>query len=187
MKFPLLAKSFLEGPVVDYGGYPYFVAQLSDGFPRIDRDLLNEVLDGIVEMSDLDCDVILAPEAMGIPLATGITLRTGIPFAVVRKKRYGLPGEVEVHQRTGYSESVMTVNSVGPGERVVLLDDVIDTGGTVKAAVESLRDAGIEVTEVIAVFCRCPDPEGLSEEIGIPVRYLLPVGMRDGRPTISIE
>ena len=43
-------------------------------------------------------------EAMGIHLATALSLETGIPFVVVRKRQYGLPGEVAVHQTTGYSQ-----------------------------------------------------------------------------------
>ena len=184
MEFPLLSKSFLEGPVVDRDGYQYFVTQMSDGIPRIGRDLLNEVLDGIEAVADLDCDLILAPEAMGIPLATGLTLRTGIPFLVVRKRWYGLPGEIEVRQRTGYSECLMTVNTVNPGERVVILDDVVDTGGTLKGAVSALREAGIVVTEIVVIFNRSGDIDSLSEEMGVPIRTLLSVGTEDGRPVL---
>ncbi len=184
MRTSNLRKSFLEGPVVDMGGYPYFVAPLSDGAPRIDKALLDEVIDGIIEVSDLDCDVILAPEAMGIPLATGLTLRTAIPFLVIRKKSYGLPGEIRISSRTGYSESSMFVNGVSPGDRVAIVDDVVDTGGTLRATVRALKDAGIVVTEFITVYNRSKDIDALSKEIGVPIKWLLRVGTEDGRPVV---
>ena len=84
--YPLLTASFLSSPVVDRNGYPYFVNPVSDGIPRMDAALLDEVADGIVSLCDLDCDVVLAPEAMGIPLAVCITLRAGVPYAVIRKR-----------------------------------------------------------------------------------------------------
>lgn len=184
MELRRLRESFLNGPVVDRNGYPYFVAPLSDGVPRIDRELLEEALDGLVEAMDLDCDVILAPEAMGIPLGAGLTLRTGIPFLVIRKRPYGLPGEIVLDQRTGYSKATMYIETLAPGERVAIVDDVLDTGGTMRAAVAALRAAGVTVTEIGVVFDRHPDSAAFSEEVGVPARGLLRVGTADGRPVI---
>lgn len=181
MELGRLRRSILEGPVVDINGYPYFVNPLADGIPRIDPDLLSKAADAVIEMADLDCDLILAPEAMGIPLATAVSMKSGIPFIVIRKRRYGLPGEIEISQRTGYSESRMFIDTVEAGERVVIIDDVIDSGNTLRASIERLRDAGVIVTEAIAVFCRHPDPDRLSEELGVPIRRLLDIGVKDGK------
>lgn len=183
-RFPVLTRSFLSSPVVDFGGYPYFVNPISDGIPRMEKELIDEVVDGMIEVADLDCDLVLAPEAMGIPLATGITLKTGIPFAVIRKRRYGLDGEVALDQQTGYSKSPMYINGVSPGDRVAVIDDVISTGGTLKAIVAALRGMGAEVTEVVAVYSKQPDISGLSGELGVPVRYLLAVSSAGGRPAV---
>lgn len=181
---PLLTRSFLSSPVVDRDGYPYFVNPVSDGIPLMTRELLDEVVGAVVDTCDLDCDVVLAPEAMGIPLAAGITLRTGIPYAVIRKRMYGLPGEIRLDQHTGYSASPMYVNGVSPGERVAIVDDVISTGGTVRAIVGALRAAEVEVTEFVAVYSKQKDVSGLSGELGIPVRYLLAVSSEGGRPAL---
>lgn len=184
MELRRLRECFENGPVVSMRGYPYFVSPPSDGVPRIDRDLLEEIVDGLVGIADLDCDLILAPEAMGIPVATALTMRTGIPFAIIRKKAYGLPGEIVLDQTTGYSKSTMYIETVEPGERVALVDDTVDTGGTVRAVVSALRGRGVVVTEVLAVYDRSPDVSALSEEIGVPVRCLLRVDARDGRPVV---
>lgn len=181
---PLLTRSFLSSPVVDREGYPYFVNPVSDGIPLMTQGLLDEVTGAIVERCDLGCDAILAPEAMGIPLAACVTLRTGIPYTVIRKRMYGLPGEIRLDQHTGYSASPMYVNGVSPGERVAIVDDVISTGGTVRAIVGALRAAGVVVTEVVAVFSKQKDVSSLSEELGIPVRYLLAVSSEGGRPAL---
>ncbi len=180
----LLERNFLQGPIVDIDGYPYFVTSLSDGIPRIDSALLIEVLDNIQEVSELDCDVILAPEAMGIPLATGLSLRVGIPFLVIRKRPYGLPGEIGIRRNTGYSESAMYAETLEKGERVTIVDDVIDTGGTLRALVNGLREAGIVVTEIVTIYNRNPDIDKLSVDLGVPIRWLLAVGTEDGRPVI---
>ena len=81
-----LEKTFLDSPVVDRKGYPYFVNPVSDGIPVVEAGLLEEICDRFLEKTDFDCDLILAPEAMGIHLATALCMRTGKPFAVIRKR-----------------------------------------------------------------------------------------------------
>ena len=181
--YPLLRRCFEDAPVVDRNGYDYFVNPISDGVPRVDPEALREAVDGLISEAGFDCDLILAPEAMGIPLAAGISLRTGIPFSVVRKKRYGLPGEREILQRTGYSESAMFLNGVGKGDRAFIVDDVLDTGGTVAAVAAAVREAGASVAGVAVVYSMA-DVRAFSERIGAPVHALLSVGVEDGRPFV---
>ena len=181
---PQLATSFLESPVVSRGEYQYFIHPLTDGVPRVDPSLLSEVVDRMVELADMDCDVILAPEAMGIPLATALSIRTGIPFSVIRKRRYDLEGEIELHQRTGYSDSYLYINGVSAGDRVAIVDDVVSTGGTLEATIGALRSEGVQVTEVVVVFDKSDDLQSISERLGVPIRRLLSITVVDGVPTI---
>ncbi len=181
---PRLAESFLASPVIDKDGYPYFVNPIGDGVPRMTKELLDEVADAIVAVSELDCDLILAPEAMGIHLAVAVTERTGVPYSIIRKHGYGLPGEIELDQRTGYSKSAMYINGVSAGDRVMIVDDVISTGGTLKAIVGALEGAGAVVTEVTAVYSKNRDTEALSRELGVRINCLLAVSSEGGKPRI---
>lgn len=179
-----LAQCFIEGPVVDVDGYPYFVNPLADGVPRVDPVLLGDAAEGLRKLAGDGYGIILAPEAMGIPIGAALSLRTGIPFSIVRKRRYGLPGETAVEQSTGYSRSAMYINGVQAGDRVLVVDDVIDTGGTVGCIVRALRSIGAEVVCVAAVYDRSRDLDGISADLGVPVRALLRVGVTDGRPVV---
>ena len=75
-------------------------------------------------MGKFDCDVILAPEAMGIPLTVPISLRTRIPYSVIRKREYRLPGEISVQRGTGYSSGFLYINGLKKGDKVTIVDDV---------------------------------------------------------------
>ena len=183
-RFPLLEKAYLESPVVDKGGYPYFVNPISDGIPRVDPALLEEVVGGLCDLCSGDIDLILAPEAMGIHLATGVSLRTRIPFAVIRKRKYGLPGEIEVVTKTGYSESKMYINGVSEGDRVAIIDDVVSTGGTLLALSKGLRSIGAEVVVTAVVYNKSEDLEEVRRRTGLNIRTMLDIGVRDGRPVI---
>lgn len=171
----LLRKSFLESLVVERNGYPYFINPISDGIPLTDPALLDEVLNGLLRICRFDCDVILAPEAMGIPLAAGISMKTGIPYSVIRKRSYGIPGELEVVRDTGYSHDCVYINGVAEGDRVVIVDDTLSTGGTMRAITSMLISKGIDVTEVAVVFDKAED---LSAAVPwIDVKALLKVGI----------
>ena len=111
MDFPLLRRCFLESSVKQIGEYHYFLNPISDGVPAVMPEVLEEAAAGLSELLDKDVELVLAPEAMGIPLAAALSLRTRVPFSVVRKKSYGLPGEIEISQKTGYSKSRMFVTA----------------------------------------------------------------------------
>jgi adenine phosphoribosyltransferase len=181
--YELLKKSFLDSPVIERNGYPYFINPISDGVPHVDPDLMNEVVEGMMAMGDFDCDMILAPEAMGIPLAVPISLRLGIPYSIVRKRGYGIPGEIAVDRSTGYSSGSMYINGLYGGERVVIVEDTLSTGGTARALALALASHDIKLVEILAVFDKT---EGPADAVpGVRVKSMLRVGVRDGKPFLD--
>jgi adenine phosphoribosyltransferase len=180
----LLRRSAVESPVVKKGDYDYFVHPLTDGVPRIDPRLLKEVADEILAVADTRVDLILTAEAMGIPLATVVSERTGIPFAIVRKRAYGLAGEVAVHQATGYSTNQLYMNGVHAGDRVLFVDDVISTGGTLGAILQAVQGAGARVVDIVVVFEKGAGRAKVEEQYNVKVKTLLRVDVRNGRVSL---
>ena len=174
-------RSLESSPIVKMGDYDYFVNPITDGIPRMDPLMLVEVLDGFKEIGDFHCDLLIAPEAMGIPLAVPLSLELGIPYNVVRKKRYGLPGEVSVTQLTGYSKSEMYINGISKGERVVLVDDVISTGGTIRAVIRALQVIGVDLVDIIIAVEKGKYREEVERELGVRIKTLVKVEVRDGK------
>lgn len=147
-----LRASLQAAPVIWKGDYPYFIHPVTDGVPRMNPEVLTAITELVVGRVDWSgVDVLLGIEAMGLPLTAPLSMATGIPLVIARKRPYGLDGEVEIDQSTGYSKGAMYLNDLQPGERVAILDDVLSTGGTLEAVIEGVRRAGAEVTEIIAV------------------------------------
>jgi adenine phosphoribosyltransferase len=176
-----LRRSLEAAPIVKIGDYDYFVHPVTDGIPFMEATVMREIIDRMQNVGDFDCDYIVAPEAMGIPLAVPLSLRTGIPYNVVRKRRYNLPGEVSVHQVTGYSQKEMYINGLKAGDRVVIVDDVISTGGTLRALVQSFQKMGVRVVDIIVVVEKGDRKAELEAELGIHIKTLVKVEVRDGR------
>ena len=72
-------------------------------------------------------------------------------MVIARKRKYGLEGEVEVNQETGYSKGSIFLNDIKAGERIVIIDDVLSTGGTIKSVIEGIRQARASLENVIVV------------------------------------
>lgn len=167
-----------EAPIVDMGEYDYFVHPVTDCLPLVEPAMMREIADGIRSVVDLDAiDKIFTAEAMGIHHATALSMATEIPFVAARKRRYGFDTEVAVHQETGYGEAEMFVNFVEPDDRLLLVDDVLATGGTFRALHGALSEIGAEPAAAVVVFRKVDlDPGPLP----MPVESLVDVELVDG-------
>ena len=177
----LLRASLADAPVIKKGAYDYFVHPLTDGVPAVEARLLAEVVQEITRVADLDVDKIVTAEAMGIPLATALSLAAGVPFVIIRKRRYGLPGEVVVGQETGYSKGSLHINGLARGDRVLVVDDVISTGGTLNPVLDALKAMGVLVKDVVIVFEKGPGRAAVEARQGIRVKTLQRIEVREGR------
>ncbi|GAD53671.1 adenine phosphoribosyltransferase [Halarchaeum acidiphilum MH1-52-1] len=181
-----LKQSLLDAPIIEKEGYHYFVHPISDGVPMLEPELLREITIRLIRKADLDdVDKIVTPAAMGIHISTALSLMTDVPLVVIRKREYGLEGEVALTQQTGYSESEMFINDVEEGDRVVVLDDVLSTGGTLRAITDALEHIGADVADVLAVIKKA-GPNDLDES-DVDVKTLINVDVVDGEVVIADE
>ena len=99
-------------------------------------------------------DVLAGIESRGFLLAAPLALQLGIGFIMLRKPRK-LPGPVvglSYALEYGEDRIEMQVDAVKPGQRVVLLDDLLATGGTMAAGIALLQQAGAEVAAAAALI-----------------------------------
>jgi len=177
-----LTKSLLEAPIFKRGEYNYFIHPISDGVPEVRPELIREITGHIVRIADLEVDKIVTVEAMGIPIGIGLSIICDIPLVIIRKRKYGLPGEIEVSQVTGYSKSQLFLNGINKGDRVIVVDDVVSTGGTLLAVLQSLKIAGAVVKDVVVVIKRGNGAERLRAE-GYAIKTMVDVDVSESRVT----
>lgn len=183
-----LRNSLQNAPVIWKGDYPYFIHPLTDGVPRLDPEVLSAVTDLCLEAIDWqEVDLIIGIEAMGLPLTAPLSINSGKPLVVVRKRQYGLEGEVTIDQSTGYSKGEMYLNDIKSGERVVIIDDVLSTGGTIRAIIDGIEKTGAQIMHVITVVEKGPGLEKLQQEYpNIKIESLVRLEM-DGANIVILE
>ena len=174
-----LKRSLDVAPVVKKGDYNYVIHPITDGIPYIDPSMLNEIVDVIVDTIIPELppfDLIVTAEAMGIPLATALSLRTGKPFNIIRKREYGLEGEVEVSQQTGYSTAKLYINGLKKGDSILFVDDILSTGGTLRSTLKALIDEiGVVIAGIIIVVEKGDGGvrRGLEQDFGVKIHSLI--------------
>jgi len=179
MRVELLKESVVNAPVVWKEGYPYFVHPLSDGVPRQTSELLAAARDLVSENVDWDSiDLILGIEAMGIPLAAALCLTSGKPLVIGRKRQYGLPGEVSIDQSTGYSKGEIYLNDIEQGARVLIVDDVVSTGGTLHPILEAVDRMGAIVQDCWIVFEKGEGMDKIRTSGDWPLNSLVKIEMQ---------
>ena len=178
-----LKQSLREAPVVDRGEYQYFVHPVTDCIPAVEPEILAEVVEGIQEIADVErADRIFTAEAMGIHHATALSVETGIPFTVARKRSYGFDDEVAVHQETGYDVGELYVNGLEAGDKLLLVDDVLSTGGTIRALYDALETIDVEIVDAVVVIRRAADD---IEDLPLDVKHLVDVDVVDDEVVIE--
>lgn len=166
--------SFEASPVVWKDTYAYVVHSLTDGVPRIESELLAVVVRHTLrKISDWEMDAMLTVEAMGLPIAVPLASHLNKPLIVVRKRPYGFEDEIVLDQSTGYSSGALYINDVRPGERIVIYDDMLSTGGTLRPLVTALREAGVIVVGAMLLAGKGDAAERLSEELDLQIRTIV--------------
>lgn len=105
-------------------------------------------------ISDLDFDVVVGPESRGFIFGTPIAYNLHKPFVLIRKKGK-LPCEtvsVEYDLEYGKATIEMHKDSIKPGQRVLIVDDLIATGGTTEAMIKLIESLGGEVVGVVVLM-----------------------------------
>ncbi|NQV60434.1 MAG: adenine phosphoribosyltransferase [Alphaproteobacteria bacterium] len=115
-------------------------------------------------------------EARGFILGGAVAHQLSIGFVAVRKKGK-LPWQtisVEYELEYGTDEVEIHIDSVEPGDRILIIDDLIATGGTAAAAAQLVRDAGGHVVGA-SFIVDLPDLGGRArlEAMDVPVRALM--------------
>jgi adenine phosphoribosyltransferase len=117
-----------------------------------DKDGLKMAIDQMQELvSGLDFDVVIGPESRGFIFGVPLAYNLNKAFVPIRKKGK-LPCEtISMDYDLEYGKATIEIHkdAIKPGQKVVIVDDLIATGGTIEAIVKLVEMLGGEVVKII--------------------------------------
>lgn len=127
-------------------------------------DTMDQFLEGV------DYDLIAGTESRGFVFGTPLAYKNGKGFVLIRKKGK-LPREtVEMSYDLEYGKAAIEIHrdAIKPGQKVVLVDDLIATGGTIEAAARLVESLGGEVVKMIFLI-ELVDLKGREKLVKYPI------------------
>ncbi|GIO55537.1 orotate phosphoribosyltransferase [Paenibacillus cineris] len=152
-KQPFTWTSGIKSPI-------YCDNRLTMSYPEI-RELIAESFAAIIRAQYPDAEVIAGTATAGIPHAAWVAQKLNLPMAYIRDKAKG-------HGKENLIEGI-----IKPGQKVVVIEDLISTGGSSLKAALAVKEAGAEPLAVLAIFSYQLD-KGVQAfaEAGIPLQTL---------------
>ena len=140
-----------------------------------DGDAFHDACDRLIEFARrLEADVIVGPESRGFMFGCPVSYALGIGFVPVRKPdklpRKTLSCSYDLEYGSNTLE--MHVDGIRPGQRVIIIDDLLATGGTVEATVKMIKELGGEPVGC-AFIIELSDLHGRDALSGMEVLSLL--------------
>jgi len=124
-------------------------------------EILESIADLIVKMLPEDTKLLAGVELGAVPLVTAVSLKSKLPFIIVRK-------DVK-----DYGTSKIFEGKAVEGDHLVMVEDIITTGGAAIKAGNNLREAGIHVDKIIGVVDREEGGVANIEKEGFVIETLL--------------
>ncbi|PNQ51725.1 adenine phosphoribosyltransferase, partial [Vibrio agarivorans] len=127
------------------------INEFTDQLPALRPQVLIEVAYEILKLINFEYDKIVTEEDKGAPLATTISLLTGKPLAMARWYPYSLSeyNDNVVDIKSEYFEGKMFLNGIEKGDRILIIDDTISSGGAVISLINSIESAGGQIMKII--------------------------------------
>ena len=120
-----------------------------------DADGLRMSIDGLTDMlKDIDFDVVVGPESRGFIFGVPVAYKMHKSFVPIRKKGR-LPGEtISIKYALEYGEAEIEIHkdAIKPGQKVVIIDDLIATGGTIEAITKLIEQLGGQIVKICFVM-----------------------------------
>ncbi len=152
----------------DYPDFPKPGILFRDVMPLFqDHVLFSDVIEVLADHATaVGAEKIAGIESRGFLFGVPVGLRLGIPFVAVRKKGK-LPGETvtaEYALEYGNSHLELQADAVSPGERVLIVDDLLATGGTAAATASLIEELGgtVAALQVLVELAALPGREAVD-------------------------
>jgi len=183
----LVQAAFDDKPLLPFGKYNFLVNPLTEQIPATTAELLRATSEWLVDVGDFKkANKIAGEEDKGAILVAATALQTGLPFGMARWYPAGLDSQIGVNFEMEYASGQLFLNGIEKGDQVIIVDDMISTGGTMLALIEAVEKANATIVDIICVAEKVEyqGVKRIKEKTGYPVKTLVKVSVSGERSKV---
>jgi adenine/guanine phosphoribosyltransferase-like PRPP-binding protein len=183
----LVIQNFNDQPLIQIKGYKFLVNSLTEQIPATSAELVQATTAWLVEVGDFErANKIAGEEDKGAILVASTSLATGLPFGMARWYPIGLAGQVSVDFEMEYASGKLFLNGIESHDKVIIVDDMISTGGTMLAMIHAVQLAKAEIVDIICVAEKIEygGAKRILDETGYAVKTLVKISVSGERSKV---
>jgi len=159
--------------------YEFILNRITEHVPPPSPRTLSWIANEIDDSTSDEVDKVVVPEALGLPIGTLIAQMKGKPMAIVRKRPFGTDEYLldKVEYSSGYEKGKYYIYGVKTGERILIVDDTISTGGTLISLINIFLKHDVKVVDVACIMEKemYRGKQKVQQKFGIQVKTLVKV------------
>ncbi len=171
-----IVKAFEGKPVKFVQGRNYVINSICDHEPETSYALLQEVVENLSKLTDFSqADKIVGEEDRGGYIAALLAYANKKSLALVKWYPTDVKKDLGVEFENAFTKGNMYLYGVKKSDRVIVVEDMVDSGGTIIAMIKLLKKIGAEIMDVI-VIAEKEEYKGINRiknETGVDVKFLL--------------
>ncbi|WP_378957047.1 phosphoribosyltransferase family protein [Pelosinus sp. sgz500959] len=142
----------------------------------IEPELITEITENLAqsiteEFSNFD--YLVSPEPGGHTWGMLAAYRLNKPINILRLSTQDNQTAADsIKRETAYNENYISFAGFKSGDRVLLVDDVISSGGTIYAIVPQLRNLGVEIAGIQVILVKGEHYKKMKSDLSVPIKYL---------------
>ena len=183
-----LIAAFHNQPLTPVKGRNYIITPLVDHEPETPYTLMNEAITYLSKLADFSgANKVVGEEDRGGFIAALVAHANRKSLGMVKWNPMGLTSQIAVDFRNAYAEGKMYLHGVRTGDKVVIIEDLVDSGGTIISMIELLREHGVQVMD-IAVVAEKEEFNGvkrIKQETGMDVKHLIKFNCQGKRSRVT--
>lgn len=173
-----LISAFNNQPLIAYKNRKYILNPVNDHYPTTSYALMKEMVVELSKLTDFSkATKILGEEDRGGYIASLMAYVHHKPFGLAKWNAPGITGPIWIPFRNAYTHGRMYLHGIEKGDKVILVEDLVDTGGTVVAMIKLLQKMKIKIIDVVAIAEKAEynGVKRIYKETGCWIKHLLKV------------
>jgi adenine phosphoribosyltransferase len=171
-----LINCFNNRPIVKLKRTNYVINPLLDHEPETRFQLVDDVIKELSKLINFSkVNKIVCEEDRGGYIGSILAYKHKKSLAMVKWNPLGLEGQNGINFRNAYAEGKMYLYGVKKGDKVVLVEDLVDSGNTIISMIELLREKNIDIIDVVCIAEKVDlgGAKKIEESTGIKIKSIL--------------